>query len=337
MKTNELENELGLSKHTIRYYEKEGFIQPERDENDYRNYSEEDLQTLRLVKFLRNLQISIDDVKAILDGQLDFQECLRINQVCMDKQIENLKEVKQTIDNYHNKDLPLITELAEIENKTQKGIGLRKTTSTVSLGRRLTRPLAFRQLLYSLIAAFVLSFGFGRFFYLIDKTMGTIAMILIFVIGEILMLAYSFKETSTWMLDNSLNQSVEFLNDSLLYYQFKSPKDNFKYFFAVLLNKEKQFMHSCKYEDVEKLEVIAKKRYMNLGSPIAYEVYVADFYFHFKDGTEFYFYWPMILDDDARYIAVIVENKINNIEDKNHLLKAMKQGINLNDYLIDQQ
>lgn len=27
MKTNDLERDLGLSKHTIRYYEKEGFIQ----------------------------------------------------------------------------------------------------------------------------------------------------------------------------------------------------------------------------------------------------------------------------------------------------------------------
>ena len=37
MKTNDLERDLGLSKHTIRYYEKEGFIQPQRDENGYRN------------------------------------------------------------------------------------------------------------------------------------------------------------------------------------------------------------------------------------------------------------------------------------------------------------
>ena len=63
MKTKELEQVLGLSKHTIFYYEKEGFVHPTRDENGYRNYSEQDVQTLQLVKFLRNLNISIDDVK----------------------------------------------------------------------------------------------------------------------------------------------------------------------------------------------------------------------------------------------------------------------------------
>ena len=33
MKTHELEKELGISKHTIFYYEKEGIITPQRDDN----------------------------------------------------------------------------------------------------------------------------------------------------------------------------------------------------------------------------------------------------------------------------------------------------------------
>ena len=56
MKTHELEKELGISKHTIFYYEKEGIITPQRDDNGYRSYSQEDLQKLIMVKFLRNLK-----------------------------------------------------------------------------------------------------------------------------------------------------------------------------------------------------------------------------------------------------------------------------------------
>ena len=33
---------------------------------------------LKIIKFLRNLQISVDDIKAILDGELDFRHCLKI-------------------------------------------------------------------------------------------------------------------------------------------------------------------------------------------------------------------------------------------------------------------
>ena len=39
MKTHELEKELGISKHTIFYYEKEGIVTPQRDDNGYRSYS----------------------------------------------------------------------------------------------------------------------------------------------------------------------------------------------------------------------------------------------------------------------------------------------------------
>lgn len=55
MKTNELEKEIGLSKYTIRYYEKEGLIQPKREENGYRDYDDETVQKLKIIKFLRNL------------------------------------------------------------------------------------------------------------------------------------------------------------------------------------------------------------------------------------------------------------------------------------------
>ena len=44
LKTHELEKELGISKHTIFYYEKEGIVTPQRDDNGYRSYSQEDLQ-----------------------------------------------------------------------------------------------------------------------------------------------------------------------------------------------------------------------------------------------------------------------------------------------------
>ena len=310
MKTNELEKEIGLSKYTIRYYEKEGLIQPKREENGYRDYDDETVQKLKIIKFLRNLQISVDDIKAILDGELDFRHCLKINQVNMQKQIESMNEIKDTIDDYYDKDLPLIEELSEIKPE-----------------------LARRQLIIIFIGALVVAVSFARMPYDLGN-MRVLVGIVFFIVTFMLMIAFSFKQTSAMMLDNILNQSVEFLSDGIYYYQFNGPISNFKYFFAVVFNKKHQFMHKCLYEDIKKLEVIAKKNYMSTGSPLAYETYVSDFKFTFKDGQTFYFYWPMILNDDARYIATIVEKKVEYIEDPYNILYAMKQGINLNDYLI---
>lgn len=334
MKTSDLEKLLGLSKHTIRYYEKEGFIQPHRDENGYRDYRDEDVQTLKLVKFLRSLEISIDDVKAILSGDLNFQECLKMNQDYLSQQLESIKEVKQTVDYYQEKNVPLIPALNEFQiQSTKSKLGFQKTTSNVSLGRKLTRSWALRQIIYAMIASLALGWVLATFFFE-DLFAKIICIIIIAMIFEILFIASAFRQTTSLMLDNSMNQSVEFLNDGIRYYQFTGFVHNLKYFIAVLLNKDEKYMSYYRYEDIVSVEIRTVKRYMKIGSPLAYEVFVPDFHFYFKDGKDFYFFWPMILGDDIRMIACILEDKIKNIDDKKNILYAMKNGINLNDYLI---
>lgn len=334
MKTSDLEKLLGLSKHTIRYYEKEGFIQPHRDENGYRDYRDEDVQTLKLVKFLRSLEISIDDVKAILSGDLNFQECLKMNQDYLSQQLESIKEVKQTVDYYQEKNVPLIPALNEFQiQSTKSKLGFQKTTSNVSLGRKLTRSWALRQIIYAMIASLALGWVLATFFF-DDLFAKIICIIIIAMIFEILFIASAFRQTTSLMLDNSMNQSVEFLNDGIRYYQFTGFVHNLKYFIAVLLNKDEEYMSYYRYEDIVSVEIRTVKRYMKIGSPLAYEVFVPDFHFYFKDGKDFYFFWPMILGDDIRMIACILEDKIKNIDDKKNILYAMKNGINLNDYLI---
>ena len=334
MKTSDLEKLLGLSKHTIRYYEKEGFIQPHRDENGYRDYRDEDVQTLKLVKFLRSLEISIDDVKAILSGDLNFQECLKMNQDYLSQQLESIKEVKQTVDYYQEKNVPLIPALNEFQiQSTKSKLGFQKTTSNVSLGRKLTRSWALRQIIYAMIASLTLGWILATFFF-DDLFAKIICIIIIAMIFEVLFIASAFRQTTSLMLDNSMNQSVEFLNDGIRYYQFTGFVHNLKYFIAVLLNKDEKYMSYYRYEDIVSVEIRTVKRYMKIGSPLAYEVFVPDFHFYFKDGKDFYFFWPMILGDDIRMIACILEDKIKNIDDKKNILYAMKNGINLNDYLI---
>lgn len=334
MKTSDLEKLLGLSKHTIRYYEKEGFIQPHRDENGYRDYRDEDVQTLKLVKFLRSLEISIDDVKAILSGDLNFQECLKMNQDYLSQQLESIKEVKQTVDYYQEKNVPLIPALNEFQiQSTKSKLGFQKTTSNVSLGRKLTRSWALRQIIYAMIASLALGWVLATFFFE-DLFAKIICIMIIAMIFEVLFIASAFRQTTSLMLDNSMNQSVEFLNDGIRYYQFTGFVHNLKYFIAVLLNKDEKYMSYYRYEDIVSVEIRTVKRYMKIGSPLAYEVFVPDFHFYFKDGKDFYFFWPMILGDDIRMIACILEDKIKNIDDKKNILYAMKNGINLNDYLI---
>ena len=39
------------------------------------------------------------------------------------------------------------------------------------------------------------------------------------------------------------------------------------------------------------------------------------------------------IDDDARFIGMILDEKVENVIDKDHVIEALKNGIHLNDYM----
>ena len=56
MTIKEVEQITGLTRSNIRFYEKEKLITPDRNENNgYREYSEEDIKTIKKVAYLRTL------------------------------------------------------------------------------------------------------------------------------------------------------------------------------------------------------------------------------------------------------------------------------------------
>ena len=53
MRIKEVEDLVGITKKNIRFYEKEGLLTPGRElENSYRDYTEEDVSRLRIIKLL---------------------------------------------------------------------------------------------------------------------------------------------------------------------------------------------------------------------------------------------------------------------------------------------
>lgn len=51
MKIKEVQEKLDISSYTLRYYEKMGLVKPYRDENGYRNYSDNDIKILKKYVF----------------------------------------------------------------------------------------------------------------------------------------------------------------------------------------------------------------------------------------------------------------------------------------------
>lgn len=70
MNIKEAEERTGITKQNIRFYEKKGLLSPQRNqENSYREYTQEDVETLMRIKAFRKLDISIENIQKILAGE----------------------------------------------------------------------------------------------------------------------------------------------------------------------------------------------------------------------------------------------------------------------------
>lgn len=100
MTTHEIEKMLGITKHALIYYEKEGMIKPNRDENHYRNYSLSDIDILRLILLLRSMGVSIDEIKLVLNEKLSIRKVLEMKKDFIDKKKNELALIEKNISNY---------------------------------------------------------------------------------------------------------------------------------------------------------------------------------------------------------------------------------------------
>lgn len=110
MKINEVEERLQISKANIRFYEKEGLLSPERAENGYRSYSEQDIEQLKKIIILRKLDMSIPDIKEIFAGKITMQEALEKTRQHLEEELaklngsleltKTLQETEQTFETF---------------------------------------------------------------------------------------------------------------------------------------------------------------------------------------------------------------------------------------------
>lgn len=61
----------GVSRQNIRFYEREGLLNLDRNpENDYREYQQEHIETLKMIRVMRMLDMPLDQIKLVLEGSI---------------------------------------------------------------------------------------------------------------------------------------------------------------------------------------------------------------------------------------------------------------------------
>ncbi len=99
MTIKEVEQITGLTRSNIRFYEKEKLISPIRNtENGYREYSQEDIQTIQKIAYLRTLGISVEDIRRLSNKQTKLYDVVKKQRQNLEQQLSEMETARTMCD-----------------------------------------------------------------------------------------------------------------------------------------------------------------------------------------------------------------------------------------------
>lgn len=114
MLLNEIVEEVGMTKRAIKYYEEKGLLKVKKDSNGYRDYSNQDVETLKRISLYRKLGIGIKDIQKLLQGE-DKSILQRIYEEKVNEKILREEEIKALKEFIQNGDAAKANELIDYQ------------------------------------------------------------------------------------------------------------------------------------------------------------------------------------------------------------------------------
>lgn len=126
MNVGQVARHSGLPTKTIRYYDEIGLVSPDRAENGYRSYSNDDIHRLSFLKRARNLGFSIDECRQLLmlygdkaRSSHDVQRIAVAHMEAIEAKISELQSMRKTLQHLvtachgdQRPDCPILEDLA---------------------------------------------------------------------------------------------------------------------------------------------------------------------------------------------------------------------------------
>ena len=127
MKIYQVEELVGITKKNIRFYEDQKLLCPKRNpENDYREYTLEDVRQLEKIKLLRKLSVPIEDIRLLETGKLSLMQSMNQQIERIEKEQESAEVMKKLCAKLRDESTDLKTlnasfYLSEMENMERQG------------------------------------------------------------------------------------------------------------------------------------------------------------------------------------------------------------------------
>lgn len=95
MTIKEVEAKTGIARSSIRFYEKEQLIKPARNSsNGYRDYTEEDVENINKIAYLRTLGISLENIRHIINHEIPLRVIIEKQEQTLEGQIGDLERAR---------------------------------------------------------------------------------------------------------------------------------------------------------------------------------------------------------------------------------------------------
>lgn len=156
MKINQVEELVGITKKNIRFYEEQGLLTPQRNpENGYREYTLQDVENLNKIKLLRSLDVPIEKIRQIQQGELSFDACMEDHSIHLSHrqhELERMKEICQRlseeVDSFH--EIEPSHYFGEMKKMEEGGIHFMDTNQTDVKKPSATAPIIITIIVVSL-------------------------------------------------------------------------------------------------------------------------------------------------------------------------------------------
>lgn len=96
MTIKEVEQQTGLQRSNIRFYEKEKLIDPKRNSgNGYREYSQKDVEEIRKIAYLRTLGITVEDIRKVIRKEASLYDVIENQTRVLEQQLAEMKKARE--------------------------------------------------------------------------------------------------------------------------------------------------------------------------------------------------------------------------------------------------
>lgn len=319
MKMKEAEQKTGLSKQTLIWYEKEGLIHPRRNENQYREYSDHDIMTLRLIRMLRNMDVSIDDIRQFLENHLSLEELLEEQKAFLRGEADRVRDMENTVRFYADTQAPMIEDLEKMHQPKTDWAGRQKPLKTFRIGARPDRKVLKKLLLWNLVWSVGVLFVAVLFLYnfetVWEKPLPVLFLPLVAGAAVLLgMFGFGIPQMGAINIADRYCQYAEFSRDGMSYIRANSLAEKLRFLSKAMKGRENEYMTFVPYEKIENVTICRDTKYAKVFVPIAGEFSVTSFVFRFKDKASYSILHRFFYDNDEEIIIRILKEYVDQVQ-----------------------